>query len=119
MSERLIKVEPDADKSFNSCDDCIYADESAEVCRAKQCVHAFSYLTECYQPKGQKGKRMTHEGLVYTAWSQTLIAVEDYRKSIDIESDIEYENGRADAANDILQIMQDNIKQVLEKEANG
>ena len=62
---------------------------------------------------------MTHEGLVYTAWSQTVAAVNDYRKSIDTVSDIEYENGRADAANDILQIMQDNINRVLGKEGNA
>ena len=62
---------------------------------------------------------MTHEGLVYTAWSQTVAAVNDYRKSIDTISDIEYENGRADAANDILQIMQDNINRVLGKEGNA
>lgn len=89
MSERVFKVEPDADRSFKSCNDCIYADESAEVCRAKQCVHAFSRLAECYRPRS-KNKSMTHEGLVYTAWSQTVAAVNDYRKSIDIESDIEY-----------------------------
>lgn len=62
---------------------------------------------------------MTHEGLVYTAWSDTLAAVEDYRKSIDTVSDIEYENGRRDAACDILQIMQDNINRVLGKEGNA
>lgn len=118
MSERVFKVEPDADKSFNSCNDCIYAADPEAICRIRQCVHAFSRLAECYRPRS-KNKSMTYEGLVYTAWSQTLVAVEDYRKSIDTISDIEYENGRADAANDILQIMQDNIKQVLEKEANG
>lgn len=118
MSERVFKVEPDVDKLFNSCNDCIYAADPEAICRIRQCVHAFSRLAECYRPRS-KNKSMTYEGLVYTAWSQTLVAVEDYRKSIDTISDIEYENGRKDAADDIMQIMQDNIKQVLEKEANG
>lgn len=118
MSERVFKIEPDVDRSFNSCHDCIYAHDPEAICRIRQCVHAFSRLAECYRPRS-KNKSMTHDGLVYTAWSETVAAVSDYRKSIDIESDIEYENGRADAANDILQIMQDNINRVLGKEGNA
>ena len=46
----MIKIE-DADKSFESCQDCVHAYDSTEICILRRCIHAFSELIECYKPK--------------------------------------------------------------------
>ena len=46
----MIKIEG-ADKSFESCQDCVHAYDSTEICILRRCIHAFSELRECYKPK--------------------------------------------------------------------
>lgn len=37
------------DDEFESCCDCIHADDSEEICVLRKCVHAVKYLYECYE----------------------------------------------------------------------
>lgn len=37
--------------SFESCFDCIHADDSEEMCIIRRCIHAVGQLKECYVPK--------------------------------------------------------------------
>ena len=38
-------------EDFNSCLDCIHADDIEEICKLRGCIHAFRILRECYVPK--------------------------------------------------------------------
>ena len=51
MNIKEIKVFPKIDRSFESCDDCIHADDTEEICVLRRCVHAIGTLTECYRPR--------------------------------------------------------------------
>lgn len=42
--------------NFESCEDCIYSDDSDEVCTLRGCIHAVVELKECYKPKQRTGK---------------------------------------------------------------
>ena len=39
---------------FESCSDCIHAEDSEEICILRKCVHAIKYLYDCYEKKGTK-----------------------------------------------------------------
>lgn len=59
----MIKIEG-ADKSFESCQDCVHAYDSTEICILRRCIHAFSELRECYKPKKElkpSAQPETHE----------------------------------------------------------
>ena len=43
----------EANPSFESCDNCIYSDDSEEMCILRRCIHAVFLLKECYVPKPQ------------------------------------------------------------------
>lgn len=45
-----------ADPEFESCDDCIHADDSMDICLLRRCIHA-DKLKECYQRKGENDGR--------------------------------------------------------------
>ena len=34
---------------FESCLDCVHADDSEEICTLRKCVHAIKYLYDCYE----------------------------------------------------------------------
>lgn len=42
--------------NFESCNDCIYSDDSEEACILRGCIHAVVELNECYKPKQRTGK---------------------------------------------------------------
>ena len=46
----MIQIE-ESNPSFESCSDCIYSDDSEEICIFRRCIHAVSQLKECYVPK--------------------------------------------------------------------
>ena len=37
--------------TFDGCYDCIYCDDTDEICMLRRCVHAFYTLKDCYIPK--------------------------------------------------------------------
>lgn len=39
---------------YESCSDCIYAEDTEAVCKARMCVHAFEILKDCYIPIREK-----------------------------------------------------------------
>lgn len=41
-------------EDFESCSDCIHADDLEEICILRKCVHAITYLYDCYEKAGQK-----------------------------------------------------------------
>ena len=41
-------------EDFESCSDCIHADDSEEICILRKCVHAIKYLYDCYEKAEQK-----------------------------------------------------------------
>lgn len=54
---RTIEVETNDD--FESCDKCVYVDDTREICKMRGCTHAIldSDIKECYMPKESEGKR--------------------------------------------------------------
>lgn len=54
---RTIEVETNDD--FDSCDDCVHADDTEVICKMRGYIHAImSYdIKECYQPKEREGVR--------------------------------------------------------------
>ena len=49
-------------EDFESCSDCIHADDSEEICTLRKCVHAIKYLYDCYEKAGQKTGKWIHDG---------------------------------------------------------
>lgn len=41
-------------EDFESCSDCIHAEDSEEICILRKCVHAIKYLYDCYEKVGHK-----------------------------------------------------------------
>lgn len=37
--------------SYEGCSDCIHENDTIEICKMRECVHAFSMLKDCYIPK--------------------------------------------------------------------
>lgn len=46
----MIQIE-ESNPSFESCNKCIYSDDSEETCILRRCIHAVTQLNECYVPK--------------------------------------------------------------------
>ena len=46
----MIQIEG-ANPDFESCQKCIYSDDSEETCILRRCIHAVAQLKECYVPK--------------------------------------------------------------------
>ena len=46
----MIQIE-ESNPSFESCNKCIYSDDSEETCILRRCIHAVAQLEECYVPK--------------------------------------------------------------------
>ena len=46
----MIQIE-ESNPSFESCNKCIYSDDSEETCILRRCIHAVAQLKECYVPK--------------------------------------------------------------------
>ena len=57
MTTTEIRVDPPKDESFESCLDCIHADDNIDICKLRLCIHAIDHLRECYKPK----KGVNHE----------------------------------------------------------
>ena len=47
----------EANPDYESCADCIYSDDSEEICVLRRCIHAVSRLKECYVPKSSTIER--------------------------------------------------------------
>ena len=47
-------VNPPRNKDFESCNNCIHADDTREICVLRLCIHAIGHLSECYEPKSGK-----------------------------------------------------------------
>ena len=47
-------------EDFESCLDCVHADDSEEICTLRKCVHAIKYLYDCFE------KRVGEEERVHT-----------------------------------------------------
>ena len=45
-----MKIEA-SNPEFESCADCVYSDDSEEVCILRGCIHAVAQVKECYVPK--------------------------------------------------------------------
>ena len=67
--EDLLRSRRVPDKNYESCSECIHADDSLEMCVLRRCIHAKGELQECYvpkQPERQKGEWIdyTEDGYV-------------------------------------------------------
>lgn len=51
---KIIEIETDDD--FNSCDDCVYSNDIANICKMRGCIHAIATedIKECYIPKKER-----------------------------------------------------------------
>ena len=38
-------------EDFESCLDCVHADDSEEICTLRKCVHAIRYLYDCFEKR--------------------------------------------------------------------
>lgn len=49
--ERELKIK--INSSFESCDDCVYSNDTEEICKMRGCIHALldNDIKDCYQPK--------------------------------------------------------------------
>lgn len=55
--EDLLRSRRVPDKNYESCSECIHADDSLEMCVLRRCIHAKGELQECYVPKQAERKR--------------------------------------------------------------
>lgn len=56
-------------EDFESCSECVHANDSGVICVLRLCVHAIGYLYECYEKKEQKtGKWQKYEGRFDYNW---------------------------------------------------
>ena len=61
MQTITIKVDPEKNENFKSCDDCVHSNDGENICRLRCCVHAFYRLKECYYPKRGKAENEDKE----------------------------------------------------------
>ena len=45
-----MQINVKTNEDFKTCNDCIHSDDSVEVCKLRECVHAI-VVKECYEPK--------------------------------------------------------------------
>ena len=45
-----MQINVKTNEDFKSCIDCIHSDDSVEICKLRECVHAVE-VKECYEPK--------------------------------------------------------------------
>lgn len=45
-----MQISVKTNEDFESCNDCIHSDDSVEICKLRECVHAVE-VKECYEPK--------------------------------------------------------------------
>ena len=51
-----------ANEDFESCLDCVHADDSEEICTMRKCVQAIKYLYDCYEKAERKDDTDTNVG---------------------------------------------------------
>ena len=44
-------IEVETSDDFESCNDCIYSEDTEEICILRRCAHAIKRLKECYKPR--------------------------------------------------------------------
>ena len=45
---------PEKSIGFQSCEDCIHADDEEIHCIIRKCVHAIQFLYDCYEKRGDE-----------------------------------------------------------------
>ena len=45
-----MQISVKTNENFKTCNDCIHSDDSVEICKLRECVHAI-VVKECYEPK--------------------------------------------------------------------
>jgi len=45
-----MQISVKTNEDYESCNDCIHSDDSVEICKLRECVHAVE-VKECYEPK--------------------------------------------------------------------
>lgn len=49
-------------EDFESCSECVHANDSEEICTMRKCVHAIKYLYDCYEKAERKDVPDTNVG---------------------------------------------------------
>lgn len=51
LPSETVGIDCDRDPNFKSCCDCVHDDDTEDICKLRNCVHAIAYVEECYKPK--------------------------------------------------------------------
>ena len=81
----MIQIE-ESNPSFESCSDCIYSDDSEEICIFRRCIHVVAQLKECYVPKQRKkGEWIKHVDDLFPAESTLECSVCHHQQPLTID----------------------------------